>query len=711
MAQYGDPQNPDSSRFQRYRPEADPASQGRIPNAQPGSAAAGGNAYNSQGYGPNPAPQQAAASNGASSNPQSADRSRAWEDANSWTDSLDGGWNQGLSGVARKRNQWRQFQYLKADFGNPEPVVEPSPAAPPRNASLPSFAARAGKPSPHAPGPQQHYRQQNFVGQNPMGQNPMGQNPMGQNRPPEGANPRLSPGGLQSRGNNLTGAVGQPNGLGSHTSGLSLPRSQRPPMATQPPFAAGANLQQGNQALQPHPHSTALPHRPEPHGPGSRPDSPAHAASKVTPLRPGRRKARETPKSQGGMAAVASSQPRDIALADPGVEPRPRPGARPQRRLPKPPLAVLYLIRLLIFGVGVAAIAGTLLSVLSPSNLADSSGQEDTSDVALGTASGPLVAGTTASLVNDVALAQEMTRLQAEIEQLGALTPGLTQSVFMVDLDTGDYVDVAGSQTMAAASTIKVPILVAFLQEVDAGNIALNQGMVMQEEQMAGGSGTMQNQAVGTRYTALEVASQMIVTSDNTATNMVIDALGGMEALNQRFQAWGLESTVLRNPLPDLDGTNTTSTRDLALLMALVDQGGLLSSRSRDRMFSIMQRTANRSLIPFGINDDSLLANKTGNLDEVLGDVALIDVPNGRRYVMAVLVERPDNDGRASELIRRTAETGHTEFSQPIAPVGGMDPSSAEDSVPDQDGPDNDADPANEVPDTEPPNREQIPQG
>ena len=114
-----------------------------------------------------------------------------------------------------------------------------------------------------------------------------------------------------------------------------------------------------------------------------------------------------------------------------------------------------------------AAIAGTLLSVLSPSNLADSSGPEESArDEALGTASGPLVAGTTANLVNDVALAQDMTRLQAEIEQLGALTPGLTQSVFYGGSGHRRLCGCRREPGMAAASTIKVPILVAFFQEV-----------------------------------------------------------------------------------------------------------------------------------------------------------------------------------------------------------------------------------------------------
>jgi beta-lactamase class A len=360
------------------------------------------------------------------------------------------------------------------------------------------------------------------------------------------------------------------------------------------------------------------------------------------------------------------------------------PLSRPsRRRFAKTPLPVLYLIRLLILGVGVAAIAGTLLSILSPSNVVSSS-EESTPTTAVrpvgSTPSGALLkaAGRDAVTIDDLALTSELTRLKAQIEQLSTLTPGLTQSVFLVDLDSGRYVDVESSLAVPAASTVKMPILVAFLQQVDAGQIALNQGLTLQEDQVAGGSGTMQNDVVGTEYSALDVATRMIIASDNTATNMLIDALGGPTALNQTFEEWGLQSTVLRNPLPDLEGTNTTSVRDLALLMALIDQGALLSSRSRDRLFGIMQRTANRSLIPFGITDDSVIANKTGDLASVLGDVALVDASNGKRYALAVLVQRPDNDGRASELIRRVAETIHTELNQPIAPVGGGQPSAVE---------------------------------
>jgi beta-lactamase class A len=586
-------------------------------------------------------------------------------------DGYDSSFSPRLSSAARKRNQWRQFQTLRPDFGQSPAPVEPPPAPrPARNASLPTFPSLSST-APKASAP-------------PV--------PPAQSTPASSL-PDPGPGSWQTS----FPRASAPPGASPSTQYPARPQPKGADRPSPRQFRSRSGRRGGPPPLQPHPHSTALPNAsarsvaPAPVQPAGTP------SAAVTPLR--------------SLAQPAAGAAQGLGERNTPGNLTPRPPAPPRRRLGQPPLPLLYLIRLVILGVGVAAIAGTLLSVLSPSNLATPSSQ-DASETAQTPATGPLVAGSTATLVSDIALGQELTLLKSEVEQLATLTPGLTQTAFMVDLDTGNYVDIAGGDAIAAASTIKLPILVAFLQQVDAGRIALNQGLVLQEDQVAGGSGTMQNDPVGSRYTALEVATQMIITSDNTATNMIVDALGGGETLNQRFQTWGLEATVLRNPLPDLDGTNKTSVKDLALLMALVDQGGLLSPRSRDRMFAIMQRTINQTLIPFGIADDSLTANKTGDINSVLGDVALVDAPNGKRYILATLIQRPDNDGRASELIRRTAETAHSEFNQPVAPVGGIDPSSPEESVPAPASPD---DEGTELPAPAPAgdtiDREQTPQG
>jgi beta-lactamase class A len=178
----------------------------------------------------------------------------------------------------------------------------------------------------------------------------------------------------------------------------------------------------------------------------------------------------------------------------------------------------------------------------------------------------------------------------------------------------------------------------------------------------------MQYKPAGTEFTALETATKMIVVSDNTATNMLIERLGGAEFLNQKFLDWGLKNTVIRDVLPDLRGTNKTTPRDLVNLLTQLNQGGLVSMKSRDRIFRIMEKTENDSLLPSGLGKGAVIAHKTGNLKLVTGDVGLIDLPNGKRYLLAVIVERNEEDSAAESLIRNISKTVYEDFSRSPEP-------------------------------------------
>ncbi len=353
---------------------------------------------------------------------------------------------------------------------------------------------------------------------------------------------------------------------------------------------------------------------------------------------------RRLPSKDAAPRGAGASSARPTLPNTSGRVPPSRGLVRRRRRTIKTPAPVRYLIRLAIVGLGIAAIGGTLLKVLPKAPA------QEAAEVA------PVSAATEPTKTFPVKLTGEIGPLKAELQGLPNLYPSLVPQIFYVDVDTGEYVSVEGSEPIAAASTIKLPILLAFFEEVDAGRISINQTMSIQPQQIALGSGDMQVADPNTQYTALEVATQMIVNSDNTATNMMIDLLGGLETLNNRFTGYGLEATRLNAPLPDLEGTNLTSTRDLAHTMLLISQGQTLSTRSRDRVLNILKRTLSKGLIPAGLEERGALTyNKTGDIGSVLGDVALVDLPNGKRYVVAVIVQRPNNDGRARELIRRVS--------------------------------------------------------
>ncbi|MEG4506276.1 serine hydrolase [Microcoleus sp. F6_B4] len=347
------------------------------------------------------------------------------------------------------------------------------------------------------------------------------------------------------------------------------------------------------------------------------------------------------------------------AKKPPVPKPRPQASQRPGKRsAPRSVPPLVYATRLLILGVGIAVICGTLLSVVNAVSRASTVATEEQTT---GGQQNPADSASAASATPEVLqLNQELGALKTQVQVLATENPGLTAGIFLVDLDTGSYLNFNGDTAFASASTIKVPILVAFFQAVDEGKVQLDQMLTLKPEHIVGGSGDMQDQAPGKKYSALEVAQKMIVVSDNTATNMMIELLGGAEVLNQHFANWGLKATVLRNNLPDLEGTNTTSPQDLINIIAQIDRGNLVSVKSRDRILQIMRQTKNDSLLPKGLGEGSIIAHKTGNIDTILADAGMVDLPNGKRYLVAVMVKHsPETEKPAQTLIREISRMSY----------------------------------------------------
>lgn len=357
----------------------------------------------------------------------------------------------------------------------------------------------------------------------------------------------------------------------------------------------------------------------------------------------------------------------------------PRSGQKSQTRVQNTPAQsglgplILQIGRVLVLSVGLGAIVGTGLLALDPSLREPATvsgvklnggrsgqaapGQKSTDQVGLGLGS---ESGTLQPIL--LPLRRELPDLQGQVQQIAMKWPKLTAHIAIVDLDTGDYAVWNDRQAVPAASTIKVPILYAFFQDVDAGKARLDELLTMEPGMVAGESGELQYRPAGSKFSALETVTKMIGISDNTATNMVMARLGGAAVLNQRFLAWGLKNTLIKKPLPDLGALNLTSARDLAMMMAAIHQGDGLSTRSRDRLLGIMRNTAAQSLLPKGIGKGADIAHKTGTLGGLLADAGLIDTPNGRRYAAVALVNRPRDDKDAAELIRWLSKTAYDYF-------------------------------------------------
>ncbi|MGF1540597.1 MAG: serine hydrolase [Pleurocapsa sp.] len=357
------------------------------------------------------------------------------------------------------------------------------------------------------------------------------------------------------------------------------------------------------------------------------------------------------------------------AKAPTNLKPQPKKNAHSTRRNrpaktnrphpPKPLYASLLLaLHFIAIAVGISTILGTLISVANSFDVAATQDNQPP-QTTIPSKSEPK---NLEKLFSVTTLGTELRDLKAKLTDLAAKYSEIEPEIFLVDLDNKDYVSIAANNPIASASTIKLPILVALFQEVDEGKINLEEKLTMTEDVIGSGSGNMQYEKPGTQFTLLETATKMMTISDNTATNMLIERMGGMEVLNQKFIDWGLVATRLRNPLPDLTGTNTTSPEDLGNLLVRIETGEMISVRSRDRLLYIMRNVVRDTLLPQGLEKDALIAHKTGDIKSVLGDVGIIDMPDGKRYIAAVLVKRPDNDPKAKEFIQNMSKISYQYF-------------------------------------------------
>jgi beta-lactamase class A len=267
-------------------------------------------------------------------------------------------------------------------------------------------------------------------------------------------------------------------------------------------------------------------------------------------------------------------------------------------------------------------------------------------------------------LAGVMSLGKEMPGLEPQIKELMARYSFLQTGMFFLDLDTGNYLDISGDRVFPAASTIKLPILVAYYQALEEGKVSLDETLVMRRDLITGGSGDMQYERAGTKFSTRQTLAKMITISDNTATNMIVDRLGGIAKVNQRFRSWGLKDTLMRNWLADLRGTNTTSSKDMVQLLALLENGKLVAPSSREQILDLLRRTTIKTLLPAGLGPGADIADKTGDIGFLIGDAGMITMPNGKRYLAGIFVRRPYKDSRGRDFIRQVSRLVYTYLEQ-----------------------------------------------
>ncbi|MBA3270671.1 MAG: serine hydrolase [Acidobacteria bacterium] len=238
-------------------------------------------------------------------------------------------------------------------------------------------------------------------------------------------------------------------------------------------------------------------------------------------------------------------------------------------------------------------------------------------------------------------------QLQRRLDGIASRLDG-TLGFAVVDLTSNERVAARlPMQPFPTASTIKLSILYELLKQAEEGKLALNQPARLERRQVAAGSGVLQHLSAPLLSLADHAALMMIV-SDNTATNVVIEAVG-MANVNARTQAMGMPDILLRRKMMDAAAVkrgdeNVASPASLVKSVEVLWRGDGLTKDSRDAGVQILYKVggAIRGAVPSRVR----VASKTGTLEGVRAEAAVVEL-EGRPFALAAMTTylRHDPDG------------------------------------------------------------------
>jgi beta-lactamase class A len=266
------------------------------------------------------------------------------------------------------------------------------------------------------------------------------------------------------------------------------------------------------------------------------------------------------------------------------------------------------------------------------------------------------------------------SNINASLQKRIAAEVGLFKgrvNIFAKNIDTGAVFSLAGEEPVQTASTIKVAIMVEAFARVAEQKAKWTDELVLTKEKKVGGSGILPEFSEGLRLTLRDGVTLMMVLSDNTATNLVIDTFGA-DAVNARMESLGLKDTRLmrrvfgggesaegRKEENKRFGLGRTSPREMVMLLEKLERGEVINAAASREMLDLMKREQGTN----GIWRQQWRvpkATKSGALDALRSNIGIIYHPRGRIALAITCHEMPEVnwtvDNAAMLLMSRLSE-------------------------------------------------------
>jgi beta-lactamase class A len=233
-------------------------------------------------------------------------------------------------------------------------------------------------------------------------------------------------------------------------------------------------------------------------------------------------------------------------------------------------------------------------------------------------------------------------------------------TLYAKNLDTGQSYNLNGEQPVRTASTIKLPIMIECFSEFAEGKLKPTEPLIVTASEKISGSGILQDLSDGISLPLRDMILLMITLSDNTATNLILNRMGG-NAVNARMDSLGLKNTrVMRKilgskptpsgvtdegakPANQKWGTGRSSPQEMVVLLEKLYRGQLVSKQASAEMLEILKKQRDHNGIGRNLKD-TVIANKSGALDALRSDVGIVFTPKGAIAIAITVDDIPTTD-------------------------------------------------------------------
>ena len=211
-----------------------------------------------------------------------------------------------------------------------------------------------------------------------------------------------------------------------------------------------------------------------------------------------------------------------------------------------------------------------------------------------------------------------------QLEALGGDT-----GVYVKNLVTGETFARGADVPVVAASVIKIPVMIEAFRAQQAGEFRLDEIHALADEERKPSCGTLKAMHTGIEMTLLDLVRLMIIVSDNTATNILINRLG-IDRINATLRVLGCEKTTLRRLLFDSEAArrgleNTITAGEMGMLLEKLFRGEIVSPGASAEMMDILLDQRLNGKLPFFLHARHVpVAHKTGEDTGVTHDVGVI---------------------------------------------------------------------------------------